>query len=861
MTEHKLLPLAVRELPCGSVLYHIRNQSELTRIQGVVRTGSIHEGEYSGCGLSHFLEHMLFQGCGKYPADSASDTIHQLGGDCNAYTTFDHTAYYVELPTEKFAQAADIITSMISDPLFPQEKFQSEKQVIAREADMIFDRPAYVMIQQLWQGLFSSHPARMPIVGFPDKIADVTSDIMAEYYRRRYGAMRTHWLVTGNLNTDMVQAVLSEKLSGYPRGNLDEPTLPEEPEALFETRHVNKFSDPLTRIALGIRAPRASSSITPALDLLAGIIGGSDSSCLTRKFLYQNPLALALDAEFDGMSFGSVLALSAVCEPDNAQQLEQGIRAELALIRKRGVSAEELQKEKLQQRLTLYQQLKNSSQAAAVINGLKVNFNNAECLEHYLERIDKVTLDEVNAAAADYLDSRRFVWSIVEPETVPSSVAVTEKITTGNELYFDKLSNSCAYVLIPRSEVPLESLAAVLPAAPVWEEDWPHGISTLLCKILSTGPDSMPEEEFYDFLDANGIDLDVSCGNNTLSLEMSFPPEARSKAVDMITEILSNPRRDKTIFDRVRKNLIEQLSSKLNETNFVAMLHAKKLIFGNHAGGNSRLESVEELQRITPEILDDFYRSRLSKEWLNLGSTIAPDSETARKEAIEGLEKIANAIPWSREKLNKPQPATGEELKQNTQSEPLRVELDREQSTVICAVAGGFAHKREYYALLILDSALNGLASNLFKEVREKRSLAYSTGIAVNCGLVQGVVALHAGVKPENADETLECLQKEIERLRTRGLEAGEFSSARLAASTALARQLESVDAKLMHAQLAIFYGDDPQNSLKCGSLLRSITLQECNEILSRILSSSPIARVVAGNIKNFNQDKKSDKK
>ena len=216
------MPVSVRALPNGAVLYHIKNQSRLTRIQAVMRTGSIHEEEFSGCGLSHFLEHMLFGGCQRYPGESAADTIHQLGGECNAYTTFDHTAYYADVPVGEFAKAADVLSCMFTEPLFPQEKFDSEKVVIAREADMISDRPAHLLVQNLWGGLFPDHPARFPIIGYPDKIAGVTRDMMCEYYHRRYGAMRSHWIVTGNLETDYIQDVLSNLLSGFTRGNLNE---------------------------------------------------------------------------------------------------------------------------------------------------------------------------------------------------------------------------------------------------------------------------------------------------------------------------------------------------------------------------------------------------------------------------------------------------------------------------------------------------------------------------------------------------------------------------------------------------------------------------------------------------------------
>ena len=849
MTDKSILPIAVRPLPNGSVLYHIGNQSKLTRIQAVMRTGSIHEGDDAGCGLSHFLEHMLFQGCERYPDNQASDRIHQLGGDSNAYTTFDHTAYYVEVPVEKFSEAADVITSMISAPLFPEHKFITEKQVIAREADMIFDRPVHQLIQQLWQGLYSVHPARMPIIGFPDKIAAVTRDTMYNYYQRRYGAMRCHWLVTGALNTDMVQAVLSEKLSGFTRGNLAEVELPHEPEALFEIRKTTEFHDPLTRIALGIRTPEAANAVTPVLDLLAGIIGGSDSSLLPRRFLYQDQLALAIDADFDATSFGCVLAVSAACEPGKAAALEQGIRSELALVRKRGVTSQELQREKLQQRLTIYQQLKNTSTITGVVNSLRMNFGCAEGLEQYLHMLDAVTLDEINAVAEDYLNPRRFVWSLVTPQKESSSCFMPEAADAGPQIHSGELPNGSKYILLERTHIPMDSLSVLLPAGPIWENNVPHGSSQLLSKLLATGPDDLPEEEFYALLDDAGIDLDVSCGNNTLSMEMSFPPAARGIALDMFSRILAAPRRDAQVFNRVRSNLIEQLQSKLMEPNFAAAQRAKRLVFGNHPAGNSRFGSVEDLQSVELDTLLDFYASRWDKNLVNLGSTIPPDDPDEVAAAIDMLNQLSTDICWSCKELTKPQPAALEELNIIDHSHPYLVPLPREQSTVVCALPGGFAHKLEYYALLIMDSALNGLSSNLFKEIREKRSLAYSTGAAVNCGLVQGLIMLHAGVKPENAFKALECLQAEVARLATCGLSPEEFASARLAALSALARQLESPDTQLLHAQLSLFYGDDPLQSLNCAEKMRNISLTECNQILKRIFSASPAVCVIAGNV------------
>ena len=114
-----------------------------------------------------------------------------------------------------------------------------------------------------------------------------------------------------------------------------------------------------------------------------------------------------------------------------------------------------------------------------------------------------------------------------------------------------------------------------------------------------------------------------------MQIEFSFPPEARQDVMDILFRLVKNPRRDIQVFERVRKNLIEQLQSKLMSPNFAAMLCAKRRLFGSHVGGNSRLESVEDLEKISLDDLLDFYYSRFDASLVNAASTVAPGVASA----------------------------------------------------------------------------------------------------------------------------------------------------------------------------------------------------------------------------------------
>lgn len=119
----------------GLTLYVLeRPSSASVSVQAWVKSGSIHEEDYLGCGLSHFLEHMLFQGCVGYPNQNAADTINALGGDINAYTSYGETVYHADVPAVEAEKGADIICAMIKTPSFPPINFYRKKKLFCANA-------------------------------------------------------------------------------------------------------------------------------------------------------------------------------------------------------------------------------------------------------------------------------------------------------------------------------------------------------------------------------------------------------------------------------------------------------------------------------------------------------------------------------------------------------------------------------------------------------------------------------------------------------------------------------------------------------------------------------------------------------
>src|SRR3954467_5854343 len=198
-------------LPNGLTLIMKRDTSAaLASVQVWVKTGSIHEDANLGAGLSHYLEHMLFKGTERRAGRDISATVQAHGGYINAYTTFDRTVYYIDLPSEHTGVAIDLLADATLHSTLPAEEVAKEKEVILREIDMCLDDPDQRLSQALFETAFRTHPYRQPIIGHRDVFAANTREDLVAYYRGRYVPNNLVVVIVGDFDPVATRAALAE---------------------------------------------------------------------------------------------------------------------------------------------------------------------------------------------------------------------------------------------------------------------------------------------------------------------------------------------------------------------------------------------------------------------------------------------------------------------------------------------------------------------------------------------------------------------------------------------------------------------------------------------------------------------------
>ena len=201
-----------------TLLVRTDHSAPVVSAQAWVRAGSITEGPWMGAGLSHVLEHMLFKGTTTRGVSQIAHEIEAKGGYINAYTSFEQTVFHINIPAENWQTAVDILADCMQHATIPPDELLKEKQVIFREMAMNNDDPNRRADRILWATAFTSHPYRLPVIGYPDIYNRVTRDDVVAYYQQHYVPNNIVFVVVGDVDAAKVEQELRDQTQEFKMG-------------------------------------------------------------------------------------------------------------------------------------------------------------------------------------------------------------------------------------------------------------------------------------------------------------------------------------------------------------------------------------------------------------------------------------------------------------------------------------------------------------------------------------------------------------------------------------------------------------------------------------------------------------------
>ena len=391
-------------LPDGlTVIVQEDRSAPVASVQAWCATGSVNEDERLGAGLSHILEHMLFKGTKTRSTNAIAQQVQDVGGYINAYTSFDRTVFWIDVPKDGVATALDVLADAMINSTLPPEEYAKEQEVIRREFAMGFDDPDRMVGQLLFATAYQKHPYRLPVIGQLEIYNQLTQEQVMQYYKTRYVPNNLTFIVVGDVDGEKIRDQLIEFFKNYPEKSLKPTFVPAEPPQLGHREVHNEFATELSRLALAWHIPELTHPDVPALDLLSIILGEGRSSRLYRRVREEAGLAFGVSSFSYTPGDPGLLGAEATVDPKNREATEKLILEIIDEVKKTGVTADELAKAK---KIALSHHLEALTTMRGKASDLGSSWlltRNLNFSSDYLVAVQKVSLEDIRRVATKYL--------------------------------------------------------------------------------------------------------------------------------------------------------------------------------------------------------------------------------------------------------------------------------------------------------------------------------------------------------------------------------------------------------------------------------------------------------------------------
>jgi len=364
-------------------------------------------------GISHFIEHLLFKGTSRRTARRIAEEFDAIGGELNAFSAKEYTCYYAKVLDERVEEAFEIMADMLLRSLLNPKDIDAERKVILEEIAMHEDSPDDIIHDLFVAALWETHPLGQSVLGQQNVIRTLGSEDIGRYFGTFYRPENTVIAAAGNIDHAMVVDMV-ERLMDKDGGDIRH----ERHSVLPEIRpHTVVYKRPTEQahIVLGTQGLPRQHPARFALAILDNILGGGMSSRLFQKIREERSLAYSIFSYHSMYVETGLVAIYAGTNPENTSSVLELIKEEIALLLDKGITQEELERAKGHIKGNLVLSLEDSGSRMTRLGKAEICQGEILSLDELLERIDRVTSDDVLQLAKDIFGPRKLVVTAIGP--------------------------------------------------------------------------------------------------------------------------------------------------------------------------------------------------------------------------------------------------------------------------------------------------------------------------------------------------------------------------------------------------------------------------------------------------------------
>ncbi len=833
-----------------------------TVVKTYVSTGSMNEPDNLR-GISHYIEHNLFNGSDGLEAGEFFQTVNKMGAETNASTGFAETNYYISsnlLNDDDLEKKIKIHASMLETPRFALNMLEKEKGIVNSEINMILGDPENILANETLRKLYNIESTSKDLIGgTTHNITNLTREDVIDYYNNNYFPANMVTVITGEVSPEDAIRLVAKYFSAH--NKISHSRKFEDLKPIDRTERQDLISDKTkaTLIMLGFNGPKNNDTRSKIyLSALSRLLTGEKTGRIDKKLKDLNTFA---DIQFEKISSrpkdNMAVLVSAETSEANSEKVLKTLFEQIHSVITNPPTDEEMKiiKKSL---LNSYSNIFEVSHLLNDVVGSNILNGSVDMVTDYEKIVRNMTKQDLVNTAKQFMDLNKTAVTVLHPQFANKDSITNQyknAISFGGNIEkqainpqnvrryalannFDVLTNNiktnkASFKIIYDTEIPKDTK----PATPY-----------ILNEILKEGSLFKNDFEFNNDIHKNGIKMTFFSGESSISATASFAADDMEIALKSAKEVLQNPRFTQETIDFVKRNIREYLS--IREKNVNNKLY--KELFGDSPIGYTQDDILNSLDSVTLDDVKDLYFHIMNTAQGHAAISAPfghkPELSHILFTELGELPNVQPAKPFLKDMFGSP-----------VQETKVLTDIhDKNQAEI----AEAFKFKingnlKDIAAIGLLNIILGGNASSrLFNDLRETRQLAYRVNSSVKYHENAGIFKLYIGTTTDNKDtneisydnvqKSINGFNEHIKKIMTEKVSQEELQNAKLYFKNMILNSNETTFDKnnSLSGGLTDFNGPLSDNTLL--NVIDKITVEDIYNAANYIFSGKPTYSILA---------------
>jgi len=740
-------------------------------------------------GIAHFLEHMFFKGSKNISGKKLTKQIEVVGGELNAFTSFDYTCYYTNIPNTEIIQGINTILEMVSKPLFNTSHIPSERKVVLEELKKTIDNPNQYSFCEIQKKFFSGGYAH-PILGTSNTISKFSKKQLTSFRQKYYNLTNALLIISGDLNNKnkIIKEIEKFEIPAGPASSFPQFNIKNNAPISIHCKDVK-----MSQLNLIIQGPEFLDPSSAAEDLAFTCLGHGEASRLYSQLVLESSLANNCVSSTMFLSKGSFHNIRIIFPHKNLQKILKKLESILSKLYRDGFENKEINRIKNQYASSKIFDKESLESYTFSLGHSFAQTGSIFSEQDFLDNIKKATPETVNAHIKKILSRKINIQLQVPDKTDPYPAKqslelfrkklhnISKKVKTKKVLAKSTASKFDPQVqlieikkgihLIYRQNLmtPTYVLHTYLKGGLIDETPKTNGIFNLMTQSLYKGYNKITYNDIKHILENSSSTLQGFSGKNAYGLTLHGLTEHFNESFDIFMGSLLTPDFPLEYINHEKEMTIRHIESQQKDPVKQCFQLVGKSIFNEHPYSYNNYGTKELVQGFSKKQLQELHQQKIQNERMlfsycgNLDLDIIKDLISKKTAGL----KERTGCKYSSKKYAP--------LKESTYHLP----FEREQTQIFVGVPVKGINSIEGIILNILTTILSGQGSILFNRIREKQGLSYVVQPVHFSALDGGYWGIYMACGNENVKKSLSTINGILDELKQKGMSEAVFIEAK----------------------------------------------------------------------------------